>query len=129
MTHKFKPGDMVVISARLSPTVRGYQLDARNLWGVPIAIRTDQGFIAVVDSPLYRGILSGRSLYVRLPEHGTYGLVLAYEHDDYVPVDGDEPVIREHRIFIMISTNGEPEYVRVWEHDLVKLSEPLEQQI
>lgn len=121
MTHKFKPGDMVVCAPKNDPLFSS-AYPANTTMAVPIAIRTDKGFVAIVDSLIWRGILSDRRMYVEIPEDSPYGLVICYEHDDYVPLDGDEPSFRHYRVFVMISVNGEPEYVRVLESDMVKLT-------
>lgn len=105
----YKPGDVVCLyEPPLEPN--------DGLLTLPVAIKTNQGLQAIADTSLWRGILSTRSLFIALPRHPVYGLVICYEGDgEHIPLDGDEPSIRERRLFVMISFNGEPEYVRVVE--------------
>src|SRR5574337_2229384 len=109
--HIYKPGDIVSIFSPKTDPLDGPL-------SLPIAIKTNTGLRIIADTDLWKGVLSDRRLYLHLPDNPVYGLVICSEgkeDGDYVPLDGDEPSHRERRLFIMLSINGEPEYVRVVE--------------
>ena len=92
---KYKPGDMVRI---YGPNAF---LDDRIC--LPTAIKTEHGFELSITSDYNHS-----HFYSYLPLEPVFGLVLAYENEDFASLDG-------RRLFVMITLNGEPEYVRVVE--------------
>lgn len=113
--HRFKLGELVKLQSTES--------DLFGPISVPIAIRQGGKLSCVMDTDKWMGILANQRIYFDITKTPIYGIAIGFEEvsemtDIEADLELDYTIITpplDRRMFVLISKNNEPEYVRVIE--------------